>query len=259
MSRAPANEPPVSALNSAMSPFGVIDFIDNQCMQGIGASAIQGGGALSSGMFTGLSSAPQGVSPGVVGGPPAYLEAHGIRYVPSSSLESPADPAYCVSEPSSVSMARRAVEMPVASSRELKTRVDRNVTKFLASDHSGDDEVGHRDRLRSHVGKNYEEEDVRPRSYKENNEEENLRGQLKAIERQIEELERQHESKISAQARLSALKANLKSASESGNFERLKKIEKLRSECVEAAQKTKSSQPSRGRLASQANAEDSYY
>jgi hypothetical protein len=248
-----------------MSPFGVIDFIDNQCVQGIGAAASQAGGGLSSGMYPGLSSAVHpglssavhGTSPGVVGGPPAYLEAHGIRYVPSACLEAAAEPSPMAAEPTAVPMARRASETPATSSRELKSRVDRNITKFLASDVSAEDDLDPRGRLRSHA-RGYDDEERRPRSYRDDHDEENLRGQLRSIERQIEELERQHDSRISSQARLSALKANLQSASDSSSTERAKRIERLRAECVEAAQKSKLSQSARGHAASKVDLRDDY-
>lgn len=113
MSRAPANETPVSALNSALTPFGVIDFVDNHCMQvPLGAQA------------------PVAAAPGsVVGGPPAYLDAHGIRYTPSASLESPADPAVPSLEPAEPQPSVRSH----VSKRELDSRVDERIRKFMSS------------------------------------------------------------------------------------------------------------------------------
>ena len=116
MSRAPVNETPtVTTINAAMSPFGVIDFVDNQC--GMGAAA-----------------AP-GVAGSVVGGPPAYLDAHGIRYVPSGALEAadacPEDPADL--QKSLVSMGRSASSEPApVSQRELNSRVDDRIRRFMA-------------------------------------------------------------------------------------------------------------------------------
>ena len=116
MSRAPVNETPtVTTINAAMSPFGVIDFVDNQC--GMGAAA-----------------AP-GVAGSVVGGPPAYLDAHGIRYVPSGALEAadacPEDPADL--QKSLVSMGRSASSEPApVSQRELNSRVDDRIRRFMS-------------------------------------------------------------------------------------------------------------------------------
>lgn len=116
MSRAPVNETPtVTTINAAMSPFGVIDFVDNQC--GMGAAA-----------------AP-GVPGTVVGGPPAYLDAHGIRYVPSGALEAadacPEDPVDL--QNSLVSMARSASSEPApVSQRELNSRVDDRIRRFMS-------------------------------------------------------------------------------------------------------------------------------
>lgn len=56
MSRAPKVESAYTPLHASIGPAGVIDFVDNSL---------------------------QTLAPGVMGGPPAYLEAHGIRYVPA--------------------------------------------------------------------------------------------------------------------------------------------------------------------------------
>jgi hypothetical protein len=92
-----------------MSPFGVIDFVDNQC---------------------GAAPAPLAAS-GVVGGPPAYLDAHGIRYVPTAALESPEE---CADDPQQlVSMARGAApESAPVSHQELNSRVDDRIRRFMS-------------------------------------------------------------------------------------------------------------------------------
>ena len=59
MSRAPKVE--YTQLHASIGPKDVIDFVDNSL---------------------------QTLAPGVMGGPPAYLEAHGIRYVPAADLGS---------------------------------------------------------------------------------------------------------------------------------------------------------------------------
>ena len=101
---------------SAGNPFGVIDFAENHL----------------------LSSAMPG---GVVGGPPAYLEAHGIRYVPcdqqldtslvpmSSGGDAPLDHAIA----STVS--------PV-SPRELNSRVDSRIRRFMSAQQQGSTPAG---------------------------------------------------------------------------------------------------------------------
>jgi len=96
-----------------MSPFGIIDFVDNPTLN--------------------LQSQAQ-AHPGVVGGPPAYLEAHGIRYVPCASLEASA--GECCDHPEAqglVPMSRdatSAASLPV-SKRELDSRVDDRIRKFM--------------------------------------------------------------------------------------------------------------------------------
>lgn len=113
MSRALKNsEPsPACALNSSatITPFGVIDFAENHMMQ---------------------------AAAGVVGGPPAYLEAHGIRYIPatiSSQCESQQmDSLVSMSDmglphPSTLDSAAAPV-----SPRELNSRVDSRIRRFMS-------------------------------------------------------------------------------------------------------------------------------
>ena len=61
MSRAPKVESAYVPLHASIGAKDVIDFVDNSL---------------------------QTLAPGVMGGPPAYLEAHGIRYVPATELSS---------------------------------------------------------------------------------------------------------------------------------------------------------------------------
>jgi hypothetical protein len=61
MSRAPKVEPVYNPLHTSIGSKDVIDFVDNSL---------------------------QTLAPGVMGGPPAYLEAHGVRYVPATELSS---------------------------------------------------------------------------------------------------------------------------------------------------------------------------
>jgi hypothetical protein len=92
-----------------MSPFGVIDFVDNHC----------------------LSAAAPVHAAGVVGGPPAYLDAHGIRYVPAASLEGGMDSADA--GPQLVPMSRSAAADPAPVSQgELNSRVEDRVRRFMS-------------------------------------------------------------------------------------------------------------------------------
>ena len=98
-----------AALNNAV---GVIDFVD-----------------------TTPASAVQAMAGMVVGGPPAYLEAHGIRYVPSTVLDAG---VRAESIGSDVGV-RRAVEPAAAldaepvyvSQREVDARVDERIQQFM--------------------------------------------------------------------------------------------------------------------------------
>jgi hypothetical protein len=109
-------------MSAALSPFGVIDFVDNHAAShapALGASA----------------------------GPPAYLEAHGIRYVPSGSLS--ADAADLASEADSraireslVSMGSDAAPPVRVSQQDLDSRVAESIRKFY--DRSGGSGIGSR-------------------------------------------------------------------------------------------------------------------
>lgn len=108
MSRAPQHyDAHSSSLANALTPFGVIDFVDNHCLQASAASL---------------------PSPaGIVGGPPAYLEAHGIRYVPQAILESSAAEVDSKSAPAPVAVDAR----PPVSHYDIESRVDDRVRQFM--------------------------------------------------------------------------------------------------------------------------------
>jgi hypothetical protein len=127
MSRAPKQES--IPLSAAISPYGVIDFRSNvDC--GVAHSDL----AAAMAMHT-------PVAPGsVVGGPPAYLEAHGIRYVPSMEPhlgsdipDGPGNPLFVpMSDPD------RDGSSPLDSSggayvspHELNSRVDDRIRRFM--------------------------------------------------------------------------------------------------------------------------------
>lgn len=108
MSRAPQHyDAHSSSLTNALTPFGVIDFVDNHCLQ--------------------ASAAALPSPAGIVGGPPAYLEAHGIRYVPQAILESPAAEADPKSAPAPVAVDAR----PPVSHYDIESRVDDRVRQFM--------------------------------------------------------------------------------------------------------------------------------
>jgi hypothetical protein len=104
---------------SGASPFGIIDFAENH------PSLLQ-------------SSAVPG---GVVGGPPAYLEAHGIRYVPcdqalESSLVSMAS-GDTYSGGGGGSLDTTASVVAPVSPRELNSRVDSRIRRFMSGSSGG--------------------------------------------------------------------------------------------------------------------------
>lgn len=117
MSRAPAVETPAIPMTAALSPFGVIDFADNHLASHTNLSTLTS--------LTNLSA---------TAGPPAYLEAHGIRYVPSMAAEANIATDYTSPE-NYVSMSKDASKDPVVvSQRELNSRVDDRIKRFLSSD-----------------------------------------------------------------------------------------------------------------------------
>lgn len=103
MSRAPVHETHSSSLTTALTPFGVIDFVDNHCLAAPAAPAVHGG---------------------VVGGPPAYLDAHGIRYVPAVSLEAAPQEEHA---PPALHAEPRAPVTPY----DLESRVDERIRQFM--------------------------------------------------------------------------------------------------------------------------------
>jgi hypothetical protein len=123
MSRAPKHEPSIPLSAALNNTFGVIDFIDSPQP----SLALQAAAAV-----------PPGV---VVGGPPAYLEAHGIRYVPAATLGEP-DPGLAPLGADGGVGVRRTLAEPLASEpavyrdvvvsqRELDARVDDRIEKFM--------------------------------------------------------------------------------------------------------------------------------
>lgn len=97
-------------MHAAISPYGVIDFADNHTLQTPG---------------------------GVIGGPPAYLEAHGIRYVPMAdgdNMEPASLSCDYEHDPRLVSMGRDAAptETSYVSPAELNSRVDNRIRKFMS-------------------------------------------------------------------------------------------------------------------------------
>jgi hypothetical protein len=95
---------------------GIIDFVDAQAA-GLQAA---GGGQVPAGM--------------VVGGPPAYLEAHGIRYVPASTLGAEAPPMGADgADDAADGLDSRADPAPIyVSKRELDARVDGRIRQFMS-------------------------------------------------------------------------------------------------------------------------------
>lgn len=124
MSRAPQHDAYSSSLTNALTPFGVIDFVDNHCLQAQASAAS-------------LSAAT-----GVVGGPPAYLEAHGIRYVPQAILESPGGGAETHTPASTASEPRAPTRY------DIESRVDDRVRKFMRERADSDSGLGETYRVR---------------------------------------------------------------------------------------------------------------
>jgi hypothetical protein len=96
MSRAPKVEPGYAPLHASLCPKDVIDFVDNSL---------------------------QTLAPGVMGGPPAYLEAHGIRYVPATELG--ADPGGLVS---------MSTGAPQAAPRAERVALNSRIREFLQAE-----------------------------------------------------------------------------------------------------------------------------
>lgn len=113
MSRAPKNEPASIPLHSAIGPYGVIDFADSPTV-GLLASSAPGG---------------------VVGGPPAYLEAHGIRYIPSSSTNPDENSSSSLSSAVDLDAESSSLSSYV-SPEELNSRVDDRIKQFMQTSSS---------------------------------------------------------------------------------------------------------------------------
>lgn len=116
MSRAPKNEHSIP-LHAAVNPYGIIDFADGH----LGAQA------------------PPGA---IVGGPPAFLEAHGIRYVPVTALgaEDAPEPEIAPRADARLVPMDRAEghalseAVPCITRRELDARVEEGIRRFLQRD-----------------------------------------------------------------------------------------------------------------------------
>jgi len=117
MSRAPRNDRSIPLSAALGNNIGIIDFIDAPTA-GL-QSAVVGAAAVPPGM--------------VVGGPPAYLEAHGIRYVPASVLGAETVSS-SVEAPDSVSESLESAdaEPTYVSQQELEARVDDRIRKFMS-------------------------------------------------------------------------------------------------------------------------------
>ena len=101
---------------SGANPFGVIDFAENHPSLLMQSSAVPGG---------------------VVGGPPAYLEAHGIRYVPcDQALDSslvPMSSGDTTYSGGGGSLDTTASAVTPVSPRELNSRVDSRIRRFMSA------------------------------------------------------------------------------------------------------------------------------
>lgn len=105
----PQNIPMQAAM---MHPYGAVDFVDNSLSSSVSASPAGFPGAPVAGL--------------VVGGPPAFLEAHGIRYVPADVPE-PSDPV----EPLASAAVLERDTAPV-SDMDIDSRVQSSVQAFLS-------------------------------------------------------------------------------------------------------------------------------
>ena len=109
MSRQPKRDQ--THLHASMTPFGAIDFVDN--------SSVYAG-------------AP--IAAGIVGGPPAFLDAHGIRYVPvdATTLTSePSLPSY--PGESALDLQPMWKPNPEFDAQSLNSRVDSRIKAYMAT------------------------------------------------------------------------------------------------------------------------------
>lgn len=239
MSRAPAHETPVSALNAAMSPFGVIDFVDNQCVQPAGIAGAAG---------PGLSPA------GVVGGPPAYLDAHGIRYVPAAALEADAGQEQAAPAPRSAPH-----EAAPISQRDLNSRVDDRVRKFILSERMSDSPRDERLRaLREDIESSravpmrggvlrddYDDYRQAPRRASSHrsplDEDDDISGALRSLHKKIEDLENRQArgARRGPESDMEADAGKGLAAKEDQAGDRAARLKALRAECEAAAARSK--------------------
>ena len=104
-----------------MHPYGAVDFVDNSLSSSVGAAAGAVGYPALGASYPGAA-----VAGLVVGGPPAFLEAHGIRYVPADvPLDAtPTEPL------ASAAVLER--DLAPVTDMDINTRVQSSVSAFLA-------------------------------------------------------------------------------------------------------------------------------
>ena len=104
-----------------MHPYGAVDFVDNSLSSSVGAAAGGVGYPALGASYPGAA-----VAGLVVGGPPAFLEAHGIRYVPADvPLDAtPTEPL------ASAAVLER--DLAPVTDMDINTRVQSSVSAFLA-------------------------------------------------------------------------------------------------------------------------------
>ena len=117
MSRAPRNDRSIPLSAALGNNIGIIDFIDAP-MAGLQTAA------------AGAAAVPPGM---VMGGPPAYLEAHGIRYVPASMLgaETASFASVEALDSSPDSAESLDAEPTYVSQQDLEARVDDRIRQFM--------------------------------------------------------------------------------------------------------------------------------
>lgn len=110
MSRQPKRDQQAS-MHANMNPYGAIDFVDNHNV---------------------YANTP--ICTGVVGGPPAFLDAHGIRYIPmeSTTLTSEPDMSTFASDPS-LNVQPMWKPAPEFDAQALNDRVDSRISAYMNS------------------------------------------------------------------------------------------------------------------------------
>ena len=108
-----------------MHPYGAVDFVDNSLSSSVGAAAGGVGYPALGASYPGAA-----VAGLVVGGPPAFLEAHGIRYVPADvPLDAtPTEPL------ASAAVLER--DLAPVTDMDINTRVQSSVSAFLANQYA---------------------------------------------------------------------------------------------------------------------------